>query len=89
MSKKKRIDPIPAHFTSPEEAAEFWGSHDTTDYPGVFRTVRVVADLRNRHYEIPIEADVIKTLEARARKAGVTLGHLASDLLRRQLSASA
>ena len=89
MSKKRRIDPIPADFTSPEEAAEFWGSHDTTDYPGVFRTVRVVADLRNRHYEIPIEADVIKTLEARARKAGVTLGHLASDLLRRQLSASA
>jgi len=88
MSKKKRIDPIPTHFTSLEEAADFWASHDTTDYPGVFRTVRVVADLRNRHYEIPIDADVIKTLEARARKAGVTLGRLASDLLRRQLSAS-
>ncbi len=89
MSKKKRFDPIPAHFTSLEGAAEFWGSHDTTDYPGVFRTVRVVAELRNRHYEIPIEADVIKMLQARARKAGVTLGHLANDLLRRQLGASA
>jgi len=54
----------------------------------VLHAVRVVADLRNRHYEIPIEADVIKTLEARARKAGVTLGRLASDLLRRQLNAS-
>jgi hypothetical protein len=89
MSRKKRIEPIPDEFASPDEAAEFWDAHDTTDYPRAFRTVRVVAELRNRHYEIPIEADVIKTLEARARKAGVTLGHLASDLLRRQLSTSA
>ena len=88
MSKKKQIDPIPDDFATLEEAAEFWDTHDTNDYPRTFRTVRVVAELRNRHYEIPIDADVIKTLEARARKVGVTLGHLASDLLRRQLSAS-
>jgi len=88
MSKRKQIDPIPEEFAGAEKAAEFWDTHDTTDYSRTFRTVRAVAELRNRHYEIPIEADVIKTLEARARKAGVTLGHLASDLLRRQLSAS-
>jgi hypothetical protein len=67
---------------------EFWDTHDTTDYPEAFRTVGVMAKLRHRHYEIPIEADVVKTLEARARTEGVTLGHLASDLLRRQLRAS-
>jgi CopG antitoxin of type II toxin-antitoxin system len=89
MGKKKQIDPIPDEFASLDEAAEFWGSHDTTDYPQAFRTVRVVAELRNRHYEIPLEADVIKALEARARKTGVTLGHLASDLLRRRLRTSA
>ena len=89
MSKKKQIELIPDEFANAGEAAEFWDTHDTTDYPGTFRTVRVVAELRNRHYEIPIEADVIKTLEARARKARVTLGHLASDLLRRQLKNSA
>ncbi|MGD0696049.1 MAG: CopG family antitoxin [Terriglobia bacterium] len=89
MSKKKQVDPIPNEFAGPEEAGEFWDSHDTTDYPGVFRTVRVVAKLRNRHYEIPIEADVVEALEAHARKAGVTLGHLASELLRRQLRPSA
>jgi hypothetical protein len=88
MSRKKQTDPVPDEFASPEQAAEFWDTHDTMKYPGAFRTVRVVAELHNRHYEIPIEADVIKTLEARARKAGVTLGYLASDLLRRQLSTS-
>ena len=89
MSKKKLIEPIPDEFANAHQAAEFWDNHDTTDYPGTFRTVRVVAELRNRHYQIPIDADVIKTLEARARKAGVTLGRLTSDLLRRQLGISA
>lgn len=89
MSKKKQIEPIPDEFANADEAAEFWDTHDTTDYPGTFRTVRVVAELRNRHYEIPLDADVVKTLEARARKAGITLGRLASDLLRRQLRISA
>ena len=85
MSKRKQIDAIPAEYAAADEAAEFWDTHDTTDYPRAFRTIRVVAELRNRHYEISIEADVAETLEARARKAGVTLGHLANDLLRRQL----
>jgi len=85
MSKRKQIDAIPDEFAAADEAAEFWDTHDTTDYPRAFRTIGVVAELRNRHYEIWIEADVAETLEARARKAGVTLGHLANDLLRRQL----
>ena len=89
MRKKKQIDPIPVEFSTAEQAAEFWGKHDTTAYPGAFRTVSVVAELRHRHFEIPIEADVIKTLKVRARKQRVSVGHLASDLLRRQLSRSA
>lgn len=85
MSKKKQIDTIPEEFASYDDAAEFWDSHDTTHYPYAFRTVRVVTELRNRHCEIPIEAGVAKAFEARARKSGVTLGHLASDLLRQRL----
>ena len=88
MEKVMRAPKLPKT-DSIQKLAEFWDTHDTTDYPQAFRTVRVVAELRNRHYEIPIDADVIKTLEARARKAGVTLGRLASDLLRRQLRISA
>jgi len=41
MSKKKQVDPIPDEFTSYEEAVEFWDKHDTTHYPGQFRTVKV------------------------------------------------
>lgn len=85
MSKKKQIDPLPEEFASYEEAAEFWDTRDTTDYPDAFRTVKVVSELKNRHYEIEVEADVVKALQAQARRSGVTLSQLASQLLRQQL----
>jgi hypothetical protein len=85
MRKKKPIDPIPEQFASYDEAAEFWDSHDTMDYPKAFRTVKVVSEFRNRHYEIPIDADVVIGLRERARKAGMPLGQFASQLLRREL----
>ncbi len=87
MRKKKQIDAIPEEFSSYEEAAEFWDSHDTTEYPGAFRTVKVVTKFRNRHYEM-LAPDVVKALQVRARKRGVTLGRLASDLLRQRLRTS-
>jgi len=85
MHKKNRNRSIPEEFASYEAAAEFWDTHDTTDYPGAFRTVKVVSKLRNRHYEIPIAPDVLKALQVQARKKHVTLGHVANDLLRRRL----
>jgi hypothetical protein len=88
MSKKRRIDPIPAEFTSYGEAAEFWDKHDTTHYPCKFRTVKVVSEFRNRHFEIPIDGDVAISLQQRARRAGVPPGRLASQLLRKELRAT-
>ncbi len=89
MAKRKHADRIPAEFASYEEAAEFWGTHDTADYPGAFRTVGVVAEFRRRYYQVEIEADVVKVLQAKARRARTTVSRLASDLLRQQLTMSA
>ena len=81
----KKIDLIPEEFDSYEEAADFWDTHDTTDYPDAFKTVKVVSELRNRHYEIEIEADVVNALRKQAKQNGVKLSQLASQLLRQQL----
>ena len=89
MNKQKRVKPIPEEFASYEEAAEFWDTHDTTDYPDSFRTVDVDAVFRERYYEIEIEADVAEVLQAQARQKGVTVSNLASDLLRQQLAITA
>ena len=88
MGSRKSIDALPEEFASYEEAAQFWESHDTTDYPDAFRTVKVVGTLRNRHYEIPVAPDLVRALQVRARKRRVSLGHLANDLLRQRLKSS-
>ncbi|MBZ5562069.1 MAG: BrnA antitoxin family protein [Acidobacteriia bacterium] len=85
MSKNKPIEPIPEEFATCDHAAEFWDTHDTTHYPGAFRTVKVVSELRHRHYEIPIAPDLAEALRARARRRGVSVSHLTDQLLRRNL----
>jgi hypothetical protein len=86
---KKHIDPTPEHFDTYEEAAEFWDTHDTTDYLDEFRTVPYTSELRARHFEVEIEEDVLKALQDKAQRQGVPIDQLASDLLRQQLKEAA
>jgi len=85
MTRKKDVEPIPEEFASYEEAAEFWDTHDTTDYPDAFRTVVVKTEFRGRYYEIEIAEDVVNSLQKRAQQLGVSVGDLASHLLRQEL----
>lgn len=55
MENKKKTDPIPDEFGSYEEAAEFWDSHDTTDYLEHLTPVEVTAEFRGRLYELEID----------------------------------
>lgn len=86
--KPKQIDPIPEEFDSYEEAAEFWDLHDTTDYPNDFVTVPMGTELRQRHFEVELDEDVVIRLRKLASKKGVAVRELASELLRDQLLAA-
>ena len=83
------IEPTPANFESYEAAAEFWDTHDTTDYLDEFRTVQVNAELRVRHFEVEIDENVAKVLQVQAKEKGVKMSDLASRLLRQQLGMAA
>ena len=87
--KRKQVDQIPDEFSSYEEAAEFWNTHDTMDYPEVFEDVEVKSELRRRHYEVEIDAELIKELRKRARKKSVPMKRLVNDMLRRQIARAA
>jgi predicted HicB family RNase H-like nuclease len=88
--KTKDIDPIPQEFSSYEEAAEFWDSHDTTDYLDDFEDVVVEkAELHNRIFEVEIDEDVAVALSQQAKKEGVSIKSLVSQLLRQQLPPAA
>ena len=85
MSIQTDVDPIPEEFESYEKAAEFWDTHDTTDYPDAFRSIEMQSEFRGRRYEVELEEEVIKKLRAQARQQGVTVSQLASDMLREHL----
>lgn len=85
---KKHIDPIPDEFSSYEEAANFWDSHDTTEYPDDFKDVEVHDEFKNRHFEVEVDEDVMDALIKQAKSLGVPASRIANNLLRRQLLAA-
>jgi len=87
--KRKQVEPIPEEFGSYEEAAEFWDTHDTSDYPEGFETVAVESELKRRRYEIEIDEDLMKALTAQAQKRGVAVSQLVSELLREKIRPAA
>jgi hypothetical protein len=86
MKKRdKKIEPIPDEFSSYEEAAEFWDTHDTADYPEAFVDVNFDVKLQGRRFEIDIDEDVMELLKKEAKRTHMRPGKLASKLLKKGL----
>ncbi|MUG95612.1 hypothetical protein F7734_25950 [Scytonema sp. UIC 10036] len=84
--KQKRIDPIPNEFSSLEDAAEFWDTHDTTDYLDNFETVPIEeTQLKQRHFEVEVDMDLMKVLYEKAQQKQVGIRQLVNEMLREQL----
>lgn len=73
---KKQCDPIPEHFDSIEEAANFWDSHSPVDYPEFFHPVQAEVNIRSVTYELTFDAEFDKQLSACARKRGLNVPKL-------------
>ncbi|MBN1903400.1 hypothetical protein JW926_18925 [Candidatus Sumerlaeota bacterium] len=84
---KNKKDKIPDNFSSYEEAGEFWDTHDSTHYLDQMTPVKTQVHLKNRHYEIEIDEDVIQELKKRSLSEHIPSSKLANDILRKQLLA--
>jgi len=69
---KVKRDPIPKHFKSVEEAAEFWDSHDLADYWNLTREAHFEVDIQRRVFLTALEPTLAKKLTALAHKQGVS-----------------
>jgi len=85
--ERKTVEVIPEEFASCQEAADFWDTHDTTDYPDVFSDTDIDVDLKGKRFEIDIDEDVMENLRLEARRKHVRPGQLANHLLRKDLEA--
>ncbi len=89
-SRKKR-DPLPEHFGSIEEAGDFWDTHDSEDYPEIWKPVEhfEIAPRNLRTSEIVdlvLDEDVKAGLEKVARKRRTSLDRLVNEWLREKLA---
>ncbi|HJR08946.1 MAG TPA: CopG family antitoxin [Pyrinomonadaceae bacterium] len=67
----KRRNPLPEHFNTIEEAAEFWDTHDSADYEEYMRDVECQVNIKRRTYMISLDSDLYRKLRVIAKERGV------------------
>ena len=68
---KKRRAPLPEHFDSLEQAAEFWDTHSSADYEDLMTDVECEVDVKKTTYLISLDGDLYRKVYAIAKKKGV------------------
>jgi hypothetical protein len=86
---KKNRDPIPEHFKTLDEAAEFWDSHDLVDYWDQTSEANFEVDLQRRVFLTALEPELAKKLANRAHKEGVSTETLVNVWLTEKLGEGA
>lgn len=85
-TRKDSQDPLPRHFKSLEEAADFWDSHDSADYDEYFKDVEAEVDIKRRTYLISIDGPLYDKVQAIARKKHIALETLVNRWIQEKAS---
>ena len=89
MKSKKDRDPVPEHFSTLDEAAGFWDSHDLADYWNQTSETNFEVDLQRRVFLTALEPELAKKLANRAHKEGVSTETLINVWLTQKLGEGA
>jgi len=77
VEKKTLKDPIPATFETYEEMADFWDTHDVTDYEEYLTPVEVNVSIHPKHQYVITLSDSLDTAFRKIQqKEGVSLNTL-------------
>ena len=82
----RKHDPIPEHFSSIAEAAEFWDTHDLTDYKDQTREVHFDVDLQRRVFLTALEPELAKEIALRAHQQGISSETLINVWLKEKIT---
>ena len=86
--KRKQRDPLPKHFKSVDEAADFWDTHDSADYNEYFTEVDFEVDIKRTH-SIAIDGSLFEKVRAIAKKKRVPADKLVSRWIEEKLRSAA
>ncbi|OIN93563.1 MAG: hypothetical protein AUJ21_05665 [Anaerolineae bacterium CG1_02_58_13] len=87
-NRKTKRDPIPKHFKSIEEAADFWDEHDLTDYWDLTKEVQMEVDIQRRVFLTALEPTLAQQLTAIAHKQGISTETLVNVWLKEKVEES-
>lgn len=82
----KKPEKIPEEFKTYEEAADFWDTHDSTEYLDNLEEIEMEVDVQKRHYLIEVDMNIAKILQESASKKGISASSLANEILQKQLA---
>jgi hypothetical protein len=88
MAENKR-DPIPDRFVSIEEAAEFWDTHDLTDYADQVEEVAATIALQRRRHLVALAPELAAQIGVEAKRQGISTETLINLWLSERLRSSA
>ena len=73
MVNSKKKDPIPKHFKSVQDAAEFWDNHDLSDYWEMTREAHFDVDIQRRVFLTALEPELAKKLSVYSHQQGISI----------------
>ena len=83
---RKKIDPLPDHFDSLEEAGEFWDTHSSADYEEYMIPVHFDVDLKGSVHEVRVAHDLLSEVTNIARRQGLKTETLVNLWLQQKVS---
>lgn len=89
MVNSKKKDPIPKHFKSVQDAAEFWDSHDLSDYWNLTREAHFDVDIQRRVFLTALEPELAKKLSAYSHQQGISIETLINLWLTEKMAEAA
>ncbi len=79
-------DPIPEHFSSAEDAGEFWDTHSAVDYWDEMEDVEMEFDLHQRVFLVAVGDRIFHRVKQRAEMEQRSMEEMISILLERELA---
>lgn len=81
----KQRDPMPDELASLEDVADFWSTHDTTDYAEAFVDANVTFDIKQRHYQVEVRKDTFELLAKRAAFLNMSVQKIIDEALHKEI----
>ncbi len=85
MNENNRKNDIPEHFSSAEEAGEFWDSHSAADYLDELEEEDMEFEIEKRTFLVPVNAQIYHLAEKQAKARHSTVEQIINTLLDREL----